>query len=186
MSAIWELPFKGNRFVEGWQLGVITQGQTGNPINIVTNLDTSRGNANIRPDLVGPIEVVGQPEQWFSTGVCDPRIAGSCTAQLGVRPARLAGRQFHFGNLRAQRGHRDPASTTPTCRSSRRRASAGATVEFRAEAFNVFNHPNFGFRLAARTATVGSTSFGVITATRLPTGDSGSARQIQFALKVLF
>jgi len=26
----------------------------------------------------------------------------------------------------------------------------------------------------------------VITATRLPTGDSGSARQIQFAVKVLF
>ena len=63
---------------------------------------------------------------------------------------------------------------------------AGATVEFRAEAFNIFNHPNLGFPLAARTATVGSTSFGVITATRLPTGDSGSARQLQFAMKVLF
>ena len=32
----------------------------------------------------------------------------------------------------------------------------------------------------------GGTSFGVITQTRLPTGDSGSARQIQFAAKVLF
>jgi hypothetical protein len=62
----------------------------------------------------------------------------------------------------------------------------GTTVELRAEAYNVFNHPNLGFPLAARTATVGSTSFGVITNTRLPTGDSGSARQIQFAVKVLF
>ncbi len=62
---------------------------------------------------------------------------------------------------------------------------AGATLEFRAEAFNVFNRPNFGFPLAAHTAVPGGTAFGVITATRLPTGDSGSARQIQFAAKVL-
>jgi len=34
--------------------------------------------------------------------------------------------------------------------------------------------------------TVGSTSFGVISNTRFPTGDSGSARQIQFAAKFLF
>ena len=32
----------------------------------------------------------------------------------------------------------------------------------------------------------GGTAFGVITNTRLPTGDSGSARQIQFAAKLLF
>ena len=60
----------------------------------------------------------------------------------------------------------------------------GATVELRAEAFDVFNHPNLG--QPGRIATVGSTSFGVITNTRFGTGDSGSARQLQFALKVLF
>lgn len=66
LSAIWELPFKGNRVVEGWQIGLITQGQTGNPINIVTNINTFTGNANLRPDLLAPIEVFGRPEQWFS------------------------------------------------------------------------------------------------------------------------
>ena len=60
----------------------------------------------------------------------------------------------------------------------------GARVQFRVEAFNIFNQDNFG--LPGRIASVGSTSFGVITQTRFPTGDSGSARQVQLALKVLF
>jgi hypothetical protein len=50
--------------------------------------------------------------------------------------------------------------------------------------FNLFNQANLG--QPGRTATVGSTSFGVISNTRFPTGDSGSARQIQFAAKILF
>ncbi len=60
----------------------------------------------------------------------------------------------------------------------------GASIELRLEAFNLFNQANFG--QPGRIATVGSTSFGVITNTRFPTGDSGSARQIQFAVKALF
>jgi hypothetical protein len=35
-------------------------------------------------------------------------------------------------------------------------------------------------------AQVGSTTFGVISSTRFPTGDSGSSRQLQFAMKLLF
>ena len=31
VSAIYELPFGGNRLVEGWQLSTITQSQSGNP-----------------------------------------------------------------------------------------------------------------------------------------------------------
>jgi hypothetical protein len=33
---------------------------------------------------------------------------------------------------------------------------------------------------------MGSTAFGVITPTRFPTGDSGSARQVQVAVKMMF
>jgi hypothetical protein len=57
-------------------------------------------------------------------------------------------------------------------------------LQFRVEVFDLFNQANFG--QPGRIATVGSTAFGVITNTRFPTGDSGSARQVQFALKVLF
>jgi hypothetical protein len=57
-------------------------------------------------------------------------------------------------------------------------------VQFRAEILDIFNHANFG--QPGRVAQVGSSNFGVITNTRFPTGDSGSSRQVQFALKLIF
>ncbi|HEX9629392.1 MAG TPA: hypothetical protein VF961_05185, partial [Pyrinomonadaceae bacterium] len=76
-------------------------------------------------------------------------------------------------------------------------------VQFRAEFFDIFNHPNFGQPGASGGGTArlqcvtnctpstatGPASFGTTTAlqdTRFPTGDSGSSRQVQFALKLLF
>ena len=55
-------------------------------------------------------------------------------------------------------------------------------LQFRAEFFDIFNHPNFGNPNNTATAT----SFGQITSTRFPAGDFGSAREIQFALKLTF
>jgi hypothetical protein len=180
LNAIWDLPFKGNQLKEGWQIAVITQGQTGNPVNVLTNLNFT-GNANIRPDLVGTIEIVGTPNQWMSNSVCDPRIAGSCTAS-SVYALPVAGGN-HFGNL-GRNAVIGPGFYNTDLSIIKKTKVKGATLELRAEAYNVFNHPNLAN--PGRIATVGSTSFGLITATRLPTGDSGSARQLQFALKVLF
>jgi hypothetical protein len=57
-------------------------------------------------------------------------------------------------------------------------------VQFRAEFFDLFNHANFG--QPGRVAQVGSAGFASIGNTRFGTGDSGSSRQVQFALKFLF
>jgi hypothetical protein len=56
------------------------------------------------------------------------------------------------------------------------------TIEFRAEFFDIFNHANFG----QPGRVVACATFGQITKTRFATGDSGSSRQIQFALKFKF
>ena len=51
-------------------------------------------------------------------------------------------------------------------------------LQFRAEFFNIFNHPSFGLP----DNTVTDSNFGVITSTALP----DSNREIQFALKLMF
>jgi hypothetical protein len=187
INAIYELPFKGNRAVEGWQVGLITQAQTGNPINLVTNISAFTGVANtLRPDLVGSPNIVGSPDQWFNNGVCDPRIAsgaGACGPSsvfaLPVSPSGV----FHFGNL-GRNVIIGPGFSNTDLSILKNLPVGAARLQFRVEVFDLFNQANFG--QPGRIATVGSTAFGVITNTRFPTGDSGSARQVQFALKVLF
>jgi hypothetical protein len=184
ISAIYDLPFKGNRAVEGWQVGLVTQAQTGNPINVLTNINTFTGTATLRPDLVGDPAVIGSSNQWFNNSVCDPRIAGSCTSSSVFALPVSASGAVHFGNLprNAIVGPGFGNTDLSLVKNVGLRGSAHAQV--RIEAFNVFNQANFG--QPGRTATVGSTSFGVITNTRFATGDSGSSRQVQVALKLLF
>ena len=183
LSAIYALPFKGNVIVEGWQVSVITQGQSGSPVNIVTGVGNTGVINTVRPDLLRPIDIVGHPDRWFSGGVCDPRIAGSCTADsVFALPFSPEG-AFHFGNL-PRNAVIGPKFFNTDLSLVKKTKIGGTTMEVRAEAFNVFNHPNLGN--PGRLASVGSTSLGLITGTRLATGDSGSARQIQLALKVLF
>ena len=65
-------------------------------------------------------------------------------------------------------------------------------LQIRAEAFDIFNHANFGNpNLTAPTPKQGVSptplgTFGTITGTRFPTGDFGSSRQIQLAAKLQF
>jgi Carboxypeptidase regulatory-like domain/TonB dependent receptor-like, beta-barrel len=191
---IYELPFKGNRLVEGWQLSSITQLQSGNPINVITNINTFTGTMTLRPDLIGTINTIGKvsPDLWFSNSVCDPRVtvstaAGFCTSSsVFALPVSSSG-VFHFGNLGRN------VITGPDFKNvdfsvlKNTRITESLNIQFRTEIFDLLNHANLG--QPGRVATVGSTSFGLITptnGTRFPTSDSGSSRQLQFALKLIF
>jgi Carboxypeptidase regulatory-like domain/TonB dependent receptor-like, beta-barrel len=163
VSAIYELPFRGNQFVEGWQLGVIVQAQSGNPVNIVTSNSTVNGIANtLRPDVTGSINIIGDVDRWFDTLVFTPvGRFGSLGRNVVIGPG--------FNNT-------DFSIIKNTKLGERMRA------QFRAEFFDLFNHANFG----QPGNVVGSPAFGRITNTRFPTGESGSSRQVQFALKLIF
>ncbi len=58
------------------------------------------------------------------------------------------------------------------------------TVSFilRADAFDIFNHPNFG----QPVGNVQASNFGQITSTRFAVSDGGSSRQLQISAKFLF
>jgi hypothetical protein len=188
VNAIYDLPFKGNHAKEGWQVSVVTQAQTGSPVNIVTGIPTFTGvNNTLRPDLIGDASVLGSVTQWFNNSVCDPRIAtgaGSCgSGAVFALPVSAAG-AFHFGNLGRNAVYGPGFGNTDFSVIKNLELAGNARLQFRIEVFNLFNQANLG--LPGRIASVPSTSFGVITNTRFPTGDSGSARQVQFAIKALF
>ncbi len=183
---LYELPFTGNRLKEGWQLSFITQAQSGNPLNIVINSNALTGTANaVRPDLIGSIDDIGRVEQWFSNTVCDPSITGSCTASSVFAIPRVGTTTaFRFGTLGRNVVIGPGFSNTDFSVIKRTRITERLNLQFRAEFFDIFNNTNFG--QPGRIAAVGSTAFGVVTNTRFGTGDSGSSRQIQFAMKLTF
>ena len=199
MNFIYSMPFKGNRLVEGWQVGSIIQDQTGNPVNILANasgLANFTGVSSIRPDLVGPIQLVKTINsngtiQWFANSVCDPFVA-ACSGQTFSIPdvAGGASRAFHFGNFGRNVIIGPGFNNVDFSLLKKTKITERFTNELRIEIFDLFNHPNFGQpgggSASQRTASVGSATFGQISNTRFATGDSGSSRQLQFALKLVF
>ena len=206
ISALYELPFTGNQLKEGWQLSVIEQSQTGNPVTLLAgnagalpggipaaNANSLTGVATLRPDIAGPITTstvaaaTGIGVQYFPNLVCDPRPGGSCPSGSAViLPVSFINGKtiYHFGSMGRNVIIGPGFNNTDVSLIKRTKISERQMIEFRWEVFDVFNHANFG--QPGRTAQVGSTTFGVITNTRFPTGDSGSSRQMQFALKYKF
>jgi hypothetical protein len=186
ISSLYELPFKGHRVTEGWRLSGILQLQSGNPLNITVANSTLTGVGNLRPDLIGRPVIVNQINssgniQWFaSNSVCDPNIACPPGSEFALPTAG----GVHFGNMGRNSVVGPSFENLDFSISKVTRITERVSHEFRFETFDLFNHPNFGN--PGLTAQVGSSSFGVIRSTRFPTGDSGSARQLQFAMKLIF
>ena len=66
VSAMYALPFTGHVLTRGWHVATVVQSQSGNPVNIVTPNSSLNGVPNtVRPDLTGPIRIIGSVDQWF-------------------------------------------------------------------------------------------------------------------------
>jgi Carboxypeptidase regulatory-like domain len=185
VNFIYDLPaLMHNRVFEGWQVGSIISDQSGNPVNLVLNGVTGlTGVGTLRPDLLGAVQYVNQPLpngniQWFTPSICTEPCTGA-TFGLATAPGTL-----HFGNLGRNAIIGPGFNNVDFSLIKKTKINERFSHEMRFEAFDLFNHPNFG--QPGRLAQVGSTTFGVINSTRFATGDSGSSRQLQFAMKLLF
>lgn len=132
--------------------------------------------------MIGPIQTIGSPNLWFSNSVCDPRV--SCPAGAVFALPVATGNVFHFGNLGRNVLIGPGFSNTDFSVTKNTKINETMRIQFRAEFFDVFNHASFG--QPGRVAAVGSSAYGVIFNTRFPSGDFGSSRQVQFALKLIF
>jgi hypothetical protein len=177
-NAVYALPFRGNKFVEGWQLSGIMSAYGGTPINIQTGFTfptRSRlgGIVGDRPNYSGaagcnPDRVLGDPNRWFDPA-CYVLQAPGTLGNVGRHSIRGPG-FFNF----------DFAMMKNT------KVSEKLDIQFRAEFFNATNHPNFrapeSFTLFTGTAAnpAPNPNVGRILTT------ANSSRQIQFGLKFIF
>jgi hypothetical protein len=162
----YELPF-GHRLTgvagalgKGWQMSGITKFQVGPALTITDGNDRALVGAGSpqRPNVVGTPTLFKTVQEWFDTTAFARAATGT------------------FGN--AGNGIvRGPGINSWTLSAFKRfRVTERASLQFRSEFFNAFNHPSFsGVGVAISTPA----SFGVVSGTR-------DARVIRFALKLSF
>jgi len=203
-NAIYDLPFKGNRLVNGWEIAPVFTWQTGNPFNLVAfNSSSFNGvGSTITLNASGPIHTSGNPlGQWIS----NPNVLSvPCTLQTSnvtsktVSPTCVPG-TLTFGNVGRNSVYGPGFTNMDLSLVKNTKISERLNLQIRADAFDVLNHPNYGqpgtsggFLAASEQPSFAAnpgnqfSSFSTIGSTRFPTGDSGSSRQLQFAVKLQF
>jgi hypothetical protein len=177
-SSLYEIPFgKGRQFganvpkaldyiIGGWQWNNIITLQTGTPFDLFYQND----NPNNRPDVTGPISV--KIDHATGQGI----ISGNFTNPGNTRPGGL-GRNAVFGP-----GYHswDMGVMKDIAVWDRLK------MEFRADVFNLFNHPQFqngSFQQALNNGTVAS---GITTTTNPLATRYSSERQLQLAVRFTF
>jgi hypothetical protein len=161
----------------GWQTNAIIRFNNGRPIlPLLVNGGTPIPTYNQRPDLTARLErASGRPEDAVINGPF------TGTSYFSNPNALSTPAPFTFGSSPRTIG----TALQPGARNfdmsifkafGLSRLHEGLRGEFRAEAFNIFNHPQF----QGPDATVGASDFGMITST------VNNPRQLQLALKFYF
>ena len=182
-SVVYQLPFgRGRQFgshmnpvfdavAGGWELNSINTANTGTPIDVSYSPSTAN-------------DVTGLTNDYRGEAILRPNVSGSAVSQSKSQMINnyFAGYTFTtppasapFGNL-GRNAFRAPGLEQWDLSADKSfRLRESMALQFRSEFFNVLNHTNFGLPTAVST----SSAFGTIRTTY-------PARQIQFALKLLF
>ena len=157
-----------NGFVGGWQTNGIWRISSGQPIGFsLTNGHGLPGGYGQQPNLLAPLQRAGGPESaWMQQYFANPQVAVTpAEFTLGNGPPLLP-------NVRAPGA--DNADLSLFKEFSLNKMREGSHLEFRFEAFNALNHPQF----AGPNASVNSGEFGVISS------QENSPRLVQLGLKL--
>jgi hypothetical protein len=192
-TAIYNLPFKRNRFVAGFQLSTIMQYQTGNPVNITSGSNSFNGITGlVRPNLIGPVTVAKTQTSGLTnltfihstpnvTTCFESTITSSCSFET-LETTPTSGIYMGLGNI--QRNALTGPGYADLDMSGEKDTKLTERLSFnlRVDAFDILNHPNFG----QPSGNVQSSTFGQISSTRFAVSDGGSSRQLQISGKFVF
>jgi hypothetical protein len=180
LNATWELPWAQNRVRGGWQLAGIAQLRSGNPLTVFVQRNRSRSqwSPSLGPGIGfdRPSMAPGRTHQSAVLGGPDRYLDG---AAFVLPPAGTLGNLGRGAIIGPDLRNFDPALIKNT------RLGERYVLQFRAEAFNLFNHPNFGAPqllafVGERDNEAPLPSLGRIRSTVT------SARQIQLGLRLSF
>jgi hypothetical protein len=170
----------GGALLNGWRVGTILTMESGVPFSVYLSGQRSRsgvlgGTSADRPDLISGCKLIlGGPSEYYNP---------ACFSVPQVGFLGSAGRNIMAGS-RTTNWDFSLIKDTPI-----KHLGEAGKLEFRAEFFNVLNHSNFAIPTSGRTVlTANATS-----ASAIPLSTAGAitqtitaARQIQFALKLIF
>lgn len=199
-NVIYQLPFHGNRLVEGWQLSGIFTLQSGMPFSVLDGFDQAGLDNNVadpRPDVVPGCNPYLKTRASFG-GIVEPEWLNPARNCFTLQPAGTLGNARRDSLVGPRFVNLDFALLKNT------KITERLQLQFRAEFFNIANRSDFlapsaslftgvaspaacgppFCTLAAGGADGGSTlgsTYGFIAAT-VP----NSQREIQFGLKLIF
>lgn len=173
-AIIYELPFGhgkrwvsdgiASRIVGSWRINSIIQLRSGQPFTLFTNVDIAnigaiQGGSQDRPDLVGDPHVDNpSPSRWFN------------------KSAYAVPKPYTFGTSGRNQLRSDSYQNFDLSLFREDALTERLRMQFRAEAFNILNHPSFG----TPQGLITSPTFGQVSST------VSAARQIQLGLKLIF
>ena len=187
LSGVYQLPFHADgtfsrRLVEGWTVSPIVNLQSGNPFSpIVALTRTVTPGVAPTPGLTynsGSLEGFDRPD--YVPG--QPLYLNNRSPSQWLNPIAFVRHNLGFGNAGRNILTAPGLQDVDVALSKDTRVKERVSLQFRAESFNIMNHPNFGQPVNSFTAA----TFGQIIQTRTTRGDLGSSRQIQLGLKLLF
>jgi hypothetical protein len=168
MMADYELPLGrtlhgiAGFLAHGWIVNAVLVAQTGPPFTVTNASARANTGGSDRPNRIASGVLPSDrrsPQQWFDTSAFGPQSL------------------YTIGNAGRNILYAPPLRQLDLSLFKQFHLAERFTLEFRTESFNLTNTPNFGIPAAA----LGASNFGIISDTA-----NAQARQLQFALKLLF